>query len=116
MNMPMEANPTVGAERRRAPRSRCLRQARCVFNHGCSDLTTLVRNVSATGAKLVGDQLFSLPDEFELQISNGTGDVSARLVRRVWSLPDSIGVVFLEPERRIAAHSAGATPAMRSRS
>ena len=54
---------------------RCLRAARCVFNRGYSDFTVMVRNVSATGAKLSGDELFRLPDEFELQIANTAGAV-----------------------------------------
>ena len=78
---------------------RCLRPARCVFNRGYSDFTVMVRNLSATGAKLTGDELYRLPDEFELQMTNTAGAVTTRRVRRVWSRPDSIGVEFLEPER-----------------
>jgi hypothetical protein len=93
------AGPAV--EKRRASRMRCLRAARCVFNRGCSDLSVLVRNVSATGAKLTGDELFCLPEEFELQMANAAGAVTARRVRRVWALADSIGVEFLEAEREL---------------
>jgi hypothetical protein len=97
----MNAGPVV--EKRRASRARCLRAARCVFNNGCSDYTALVRNVSATGAKLTGEDLFRLPEEFELQMANAAGVATARRVRRVWSHPDSIGVEFLEPERPLPA-------------
>ncbi len=99
MNTPGETSAGPAAEKRRAPRMRCLRPARCVFNRGYSDFTVLVRNLSATGAKLTGDELFRLPDEFELQMANTAGAVMTRRVRRVWSRPDSIGVEFLEPER-----------------
>ena len=78
---------------------RCLRPARCVFNRGYSDFTVLVRNISATGAKLMGEELFRLPEEFELQMANAAGAVMARRVRKMWSRPESIGVEFLEPER-----------------
>ena len=61
----------------------------------------MVRNVSATGAMLMGEELFRLPEEFELQIANAAGAVMARRVRKVWSCPESIGVEFLEPEREI---------------
>ncbi len=98
-----ETSAGPAGEKRRAPRARCLRAARCVFNNGCSDFSVLVRNVSATGAKLTGDDLFLLPDEFELQIANAAGAATARRVRRVWSRPDSIGVEFLEPERALPA-------------
>ena len=101
MNPQVETNAGPVVEKRRAARARCLRAARCVFNNGCSDYTALVRNVSATGAKLTGDELFRLPDEFELQTANAAGAITARRVRRVWSRADSIGVEFLEPERAL---------------
>ena len=101
MKPPGETGAGPAAEKRRAPRKRCLRAARCVFNKGCSDYSVLVRNVSAIGAKLTGDELFRLPDEFELQMTNTAGAVTTRRVRRVRSRPDSIGVEFLEPEREI---------------
>ena len=93
--------PTAAAtppERRRAPRSRCLRQGRCVFNNGCSDLNVLVRNISSIGAKLTGDELHFLPDEFELQIHDGLGGFSSRRAKRVWSRADSMGVAFIDAE------------------
>lgn len=101
MNSPGELSANPVAEKRRAPRTRCLRPAHCVFNRGCSDFTALVRNVSATGARLMGEDLFRLPEEFELQIANAAGAMTARPVRRVWSRPDSIGVEFLGPEREL---------------
>ncbi len=101
MNPPGETSAGPAVEKRRALRTRCLRAARCVFNKGCSDYSVLVRNVSATGAKLTGDDLFRLPDEFELQMANAAGAATARRVRRVWSRADSIGVEFLEPERAL---------------
>jgi len=103
MNPPgaIDAGPVV--EKRRASRARCLRAARCVFNKGFSDYTALVRNVSATGAKLTGEDLFRLPDEFELRMANSVGGTTVRRVRRVWSRPDSIGVEFLEAERTLPA-------------
>jgi hypothetical protein len=101
--MPAEMTSDANADKRRAKRSRCLREARCVFNNGCSNLSVLVRNISATGAKLAGDGLFILPEEFELLVNNGSGAMSSRRVRRMWIREDSIGVAFLEPEREVAA-------------
>jgi hypothetical protein len=97
MNMPMQKNGEVGSDKRGAPRSRCLREALCVFNKGNSNFSVVVRNISATGAKLAGHELYRLPEEFELRIKNGSGAVSIRRVRRMWSREDSIGVTFLEP-------------------
>lgn len=113
MTTPDQTNPGPAAEKRRAARTRCLRAARCVFNRGYSDLTVLVRNISATGAKLTGDELFCLPDEFELQMASPSGAVMARWVRRVWSRPDSIGVEFLEPERKLPPNAIDPSVALR---
>jgi len=113
MNTPGPTSPRPANEKRRAPRTRCLRAARCVFNRGYSDLSVLVRNISATGAKLTGDELFCLPDEFELQMTTPTGAVIARWVRRVWSKSDSVGVEFLEPERELPHGAVEPTAALR---
>jgi hypothetical protein len=113
MNSPGENGAGPAVEKRRAPRARCLRAARCVFNSGCSDYSVLVRNLSATGAKLTGDELFRLPEEFELQMANAAGVATVRRVRRVWSRADSIGVEFLEPERTLPPSPATATTALR---
>jgi hypothetical protein len=101
MKPPGETSAGSSVEKRHAPRMRCLRAAHCVFNKGCSDYSVLVRNVSAAGAKLTGDELFRLPEEFELQLANAAGAAIVRRVRRVWRRADSIGVEFLEPERAL---------------
>jgi hypothetical protein len=113
MNPPGEMSAGPAVEKRSAPRARCLRAARCVFNNGCSDYSVLVRNVSATGAKLTGDELFRLPEEFELQMANVAGAATVRRVRRAWSRADSIGVEFLEPERALQPDAVRATTALR---
>jgi hypothetical protein len=96
MSTPTE---NASADRRRAARTRCLREAHCVFNNGCSILNVLVRNISLTGAKLTGDELFCLPEEFELKINNGFGVFASRRVKRVWAHDDAIGVAFIDPLR-----------------
>jgi len=101
METPGQSSPGPTIEKRRSARARCLRAARCVFNNGCSDLSVLVRNISATGAKLTGDELFCLPDEFDLHIATPAGAVTTRRVRRAWSHADSIGVEFLEAEHAL---------------
>jgi PilZ domain-containing protein len=98
MNTPMQKNGEVSADKRGALRQRCLRAALCVFNKGNSNFSVMVRNISTTGAKLAGHELYRLPEEFELRINNGSGAVSTRRVRRMWSREDSIGVTFLGPE------------------
>ncbi|THD49486.1 MAG: PilZ domain-containing protein [Bradyrhizobium sp.] len=108
MNAAMDMRVNDEAERRRAPRSRCLRKARCIVNKG-ADVAALVRNISETGAKLTGDAFYRLPEEFDLQIDKGSGEFMLRRARRVWSHRDSIGVTFLEA-RRIAEAREDETP------
>jgi len=71
-----------------------------VFNKGCSDLSVLIRNISSTGAKLCGDELFCLPEEFELHIHDGFGGFTSHWVKRVWARADSVGVAFIDAARR----------------
>ncbi|MFZ1963266.1 MAG: PilZ domain-containing protein [Roseiarcus sp.] len=99
MNMPTDDAGAAATERRRALRTRCLREGRCVFNNDCSILNVLVRNISATGAKLTGSELICLPDEFELQVNDGNGVFVSRRVRRIWSHADAVGVAFVDSER-----------------
>ena len=94
----MSAAPTpeFPSDRRRAPRSRRFRQAVCLFNGGRSALEVLVRNVTKAGARITGDELICLPDEFELRIHDGFGHYDSRRVRRVWSKGNAAGLTFLD--------------------
>jgi hypothetical protein len=89
-------NKQAFQEHRPARRSRVYRQARCVFNEQKSDLDTLIRNLSATGACISGFELRYLPDEFELWIHDGFGDYKKRRVRRMWAHGDHAGLAFID--------------------
>ena len=94
--MSPDSGPADAAEHRRAPRTRCLRQARCVFHKGFSVLDVTVRNASATGARISGDELICLPDEFELGIHDGYGEYKMRRVRLVWRREKMAGVQYID--------------------
>ena len=83
-------------ERRRAPRARCFRQARCVFNNGQSAIDVTLRNLSETGAKITGDALICLPESFDLHVHDGFGQYQVRRVRRVWLRGGAAGLVFVD--------------------
>jgi len=83
-------------EKRRAPRARRLRQARCVFNDGSSPLDVTLRNISLTGANIAGDALICLPPTFEFQILDGFGGHSARQARLVWSRGAAAAIEFTD--------------------
>ena len=70
-----------------------------MFNNSCSILNVVVRNISATGAKLTGDELVCLPEEFELKINDRFGVFVPHRVKRVWSRADAIGVAFIDSAR-----------------
>jgi hypothetical protein len=84
------------AEKRRAPRARRLRRARCVFNQGSSTLDVTLRNLSLTGANIAGDALICLPLTFEVRILDGFGGYSARQARLVWSKGATAGIEFID--------------------
>ena len=88
--------PEKAAERRGSARFRCFRMARCVFHNGRTELEVTVRNISATGARIVCDELISLPDQFELHLHDGHGRFELRKVRRVWSRGFTAGLHFVD--------------------
>ncbi len=92
----MSSTPPAYAEKRRAPRARRLRQARCVFNHGSSTLDVTLRNISLTGANIAGDALICLPPTFEFQIHDGFGGYSGRQARLVWLRAATAGIEFID--------------------
>ena len=83
-------------EHRRFPRARRLRQALCVFNNGGSSLDVTLRDVSARGARVVGDGLVFLPKTFELRIHEGDGLYSAHVARLVWTDGRIAGLEFID--------------------
>ena len=86
--MPTQPDSPISNDKRRATRTRRLREGNCVFNNGYSDLSVIVRNISSTGAKLCGDQLIFLPEEFELRIHDGLSAFTSHWVKRIWSRPE----------------------------
>ncbi len=94
--MPTENADVTSNDKRRAARARRLRDGRCVFNKGYSSLNVLVRNLSSTGARLSGDELICLPEQFELQINDGFGAYASHWVKRIWRRADMMGVAFID--------------------
>jgi PilZ domain len=88
--------PRVFAEKRRIRRARRYRRARCVFNNGASVLDVTLRDITPVGAKIAGDQLFCLPETFELGIRDGDGGYSVRGVRVVWLAAATAGLEFVD--------------------
>ncbi|MGO9742995.1 MAG: PilZ domain-containing protein [Roseiarcus sp.] len=89
-----DAASSPALDRRQTQRSRCFRAALCVFNNGQSDLEVTLRNLSDAGAKITGDELAFLPDNFELRIRDPFGRYEKRQARRVWSRGGGAGLGF----------------------
>lgn len=91
-------------ERRTAERSRSFMSSRIVYNHGQLSIDAVVRNVSADGARLKGDNFLGVPVEFDLLIGSGENQVSSHRARRVWARDDAMGVAFIGAA---TAHASG---------
>ena len=76
--------------KRAAPRQRVLKSGRIIVN----DKTTLdvgVRDLSATGARLMCSSTHLVPDTFRLVL---LGDGTIRPAKVVWRKEDSMGIEF----------------------
>jgi PilZ domain len=77
-------------EHRSQPRRRHLREARLVFNNRTSTLTCIVRDMSASGARITLDRADTVPDRFEFALK-GRAPISAR---KIWARMNELGVSF----------------------
>lgn len=57
---------------RKETRSKTLKGGRIVFLNGSATRDCAIRNVSASGARLVMESVQGLPDEFKLEFEDGT--------------------------------------------
>ena len=78
-------------ERRRHPRLRSLIGGRITFNHDCSTLDCVLRNISAGGAMLACTSHVVLPRVFELFLPTRNQRMRVRVV---WCDADRIGVAL----------------------
>lgn len=82
-------------ERRTSPRQRSYLGGRIAFNTRASTMDCLVRNFTATGAKLEMSSAVMLPDAFDLAIPCKGIETRARVI---WRREEAIGVAFAQPE------------------
>ncbi len=83
------------ADQHRSVRMPQYRRARCFFNNGSSSLDVTLRNMSTSGARVVGENLLCLPQTFELHIYEGGGAHSVRSARMVWTDGTTAGLKFV---------------------
>ena len=80
------------AEARHAERARALLGAQIYLNNRQSTIECQIRNISATGAKLVIADTIAVPEEFELNIPQKGRLLNARVI---WRTPKETGIVFV---------------------
>lgn len=83
--------PMDGENRRGAARARVLKDGKIILLNHWSVVDCMVRDWSATGARLRCHHQAAVPTEFRLMLPS---DHSIRDVRVVWRHDDDIGVVF----------------------
>lgn len=82
-------------EKRSTARVRSFLKGRILFNNHMSSMDCLIRNISATGAKLEIGVAVAIPDVFELFIPQ-RGDTLRAQLR--WRRGEEVGVTFSEPQ------------------
>src|SRR4051794_34700004 len=85
-------------ENRVAPRLRSLLKGRITYNNRLSTVECVVRDISATGARLALSHQNVLPDKFELYVplKEKTYSVEVR-----WRADEDVGVMFLTGEESV---------------
>ena len=78
-------------ERRGAARSRAPKEALIRFDHGQATIESIVRNLSARGARLSMDAATAVPRQFQLRLDT---DREWRNVTVRWRRGNEIGVSF----------------------
>ena len=91
------------SEHRKETRQRVFLKGRIIFNHGASSMDCLVRDLSASGARLALSETTTLPEVFDLYIPQK--DRTYRSVLR-WRREDGVGITFTETARRRSPHPA----------
>ncbi len=88
------------AEARHAERARALLGARIITNNHQSTVECRIKNISATGARLVIGDTISVPEAFELEVPQKGRCYNARVV---WRTPSETGIAFVpgHPDDRI---------------
>ena len=80
-------------EQRAAERIRSFLRAQIIFNNRLTTIECIIKNYSASGAKIAINDTLTVPNEFDLYIPAKQRGHHARLV---WWDKDSIGVNFIE--------------------
>lgn len=84
---------TMMAEVRRDERVRAFLRARIIFNNQNTTIECTIKNISASGAKIVLSEALTIPTEFDLEVPQKGRTYRARMM---WRDAGAIGVHFVE--------------------
>jgi hypothetical protein len=96
----------AGPEKRISDRIRSFLRAQIIFNNRMTTIECIVKNISATGARIALSDTLAVPTEFDIYIPQQGRSHHARLV---WRDKESIGIDFMDVQQA-AAIAAGAMP------
>jgi hypothetical protein len=89
------------ADRRRAPRLRCLLSGIIEFDDHNSTMDCTVRNISAWGARIDLPDAFRVPDEFNLVVPHHDQTHRAKVI---WRKGETAGLALSDAEEHEAKH------------
>jgi hypothetical protein len=92
---------------RSAERIRSFLRAQIIFNNRMSTIDCIIKNISATGARIALNDTLAVPTEFDLYIPQKSRGHHARLV---WRDRDSIGVEFMDAQTAVAPPTTAPEP------
>ncbi|TAL77011.1 MAG: PilZ domain-containing protein [Beijerinckiaceae bacterium] len=99
--------PKGEIEKRANDRIRSFLRAQIIFNNRMTTIECIIKNISATGARVALDETLAVPTEFDIYIPTRNRSHRARLV---WRDKESIGVDFLEETQETASGLPPAQP------
>jgi hypothetical protein len=99
--------PDDGIEKRANDRIRSFLRAQIIFNNRMTTIECIIKNISATGARVALNESLAVPTEFDIYIPQRARNHRARLV---WRDKESIGVDFLDEPQDAVSVTAPAHP------
>jgi hypothetical protein len=99
-------------ERRAAARRRVLKGAWITYGERRFRIPCTLRDVSSSGARLCFARSLAVPSRFELDVDLDGIEVACEVV---WRKPDSVGVLFTSPVRKVVPERVQVVGAVRSR-
>jgi hypothetical protein len=94
--MNTDATAAFEPEKRASDRIRSFLRAQIIFNNRMTTIDCIIKNISATGARIALNDTLAVPTEFDIYIPQRGCSHHARLI---WRDKDSIGIDFLDVQQ-----------------